>query len=197
MNLIKQGLTTVLGALLLVGCSQGGKNAAPKEPTAFSLMDEGNKYIGEQSKDKVVQIRAEKSIGSTTPNVWYVVYYDPTATLKAVEVKFGAGKMLTVQRPIRLLEPLFGKSEPLDRSKLKIDSDEAIRIALKEPLLANLKVTATAPKLEASNSGPVWKVKIWAQKLRDPSQDVDIGNVVLSAETGSVTLPDLNVNRVD
>ena len=30
------------------------------------------------------------------PNVWYVVYYDPDAVLKAVEVKFGAGKKMDV-----------------------------------------------------------------------------------------------------
>jgi hypothetical protein len=167
------------------------------DATAFQLMKEGNKYIGEQSKDKVVQVRAEKSIGTTTPNIWYVVYYDPTATLKAVEVKFGAGKMLTVQRPLRLLEPLFDKSGPLDRSKLKVDSDAAIKTALKEPLLAKLKVVATAPKLEDSDMGPVWRVKLWAQKLNDKTVDVDIGQVIISPESGEVLKTDLHINRVD
>src|SRR6266403_3639920 len=64
------------------------------EPTAFELIKEANRYVGEQAKDKVVQVRSEKSIGSLTPNIWYIVLYDPTATMKAQEVKFGAGKML-------------------------------------------------------------------------------------------------------
>jgi hypothetical protein len=51
--------------------------------TAFDLIKEGNRYVGEPAKDKIVQIRSEKSIGSITPNIWYVVFYDPTATLKA------------------------------------------------------------------------------------------------------------------
>lgn len=189
----------VLLAAFLAGveCSPMKASEASSDATAFQLMKEGNKYIGEQSKDKVVQVRAEKSIGTTTPNIWYVVYYDPTATLKAVEVKFGAGKMLTVQRPLRLLEPLFDKSEPLDRTKLKVDSDAAIKTALKEPLLAKLKIVATAPKLEDSETGPVWRVKLWAQKLNDKTVDVDIGQVIISPESGEVLKTDLHINRVD
>src|SRR5205807_4621945 len=86
--------------------------ALARDPTAFDLIKEGNRYVGEQSKDKIVQIRSEKSVGSLTPNIWYVVFYDPTATLKAVEVKFGAGKMLDVKRPLRLLEPITGADTP-------------------------------------------------------------------------------------
>src|SRR5213593_2033035 len=78
------------------------------EMTAFALAKEGNKYVGEQAKDKIVQIRSEKSVGSLNPTLWYVVFYDSTATLKAVEIKFGAGKMLDVKRPMRLLEPVTG-----------------------------------------------------------------------------------------
>ncbi|MDB6036374.1 MAG: hypothetical protein JWM99_215, partial [Verrucomicrobiales bacterium] len=33
-----------------------------EESTAFELMKEANRYVGEQAKDRVVQIRSEKSI---------------------------------------------------------------------------------------------------------------------------------------
>jgi len=189
--------TLLLLAALLVGVECSPMKAAdlPSTATAFELIKEGNRYIGEQSKDRVVQVRAEKSVGATTPNIWYVVYYDPTAALKAVEVKFAAGKMVSVERPFRLLEPAFGKSEPLDRSKLKVDSDEAIKIALKEQLLANLKIVATAPKLEDSDLGPVWRVRLWAQKLHDPLTDANIGEVTISPETGLVIKSDLHIDR--
>src|SRR6266436_8249015 len=117
-----------------------GLAARRAEATAFDLAKEGNRYVGEQSKDRIVQIRSEKSVGGLSPNIWHVVFYDPTATLKAVEVKFGAGKMLDVKRPIRLLEPVTGGDTPLDKARLKIDSDQAIKTALKEPLLQNIKV---------------------------------------------------------
>jgi hypothetical protein len=135
-----------------------------------------------------------------------VVYYDPTATLKATEVKFGAGKMLSVKRPMRLLEPVSGGDMPLDRDKLKIDPDQAISTGLKEPLLKDIKVTASAPKLERIGEGvlgqsgpgnPVWKVKLWAAKLRDASHDADLGEVWISASDGTVLKSDLHIDRVN
>src|SRR5262245_59082824 len=128
-------------------------SAAAGEPTAFELVKEANRYVGEQAKDKVVQIRSEKSVGGLTPNIWFVVLYDPTAALKAQEVKFGAGKVISVKRPMRLLEPVTGWDLPLDRGKLKIDSDQAIKTALSEPLLKDIKVTATQLKLERVGEG--------------------------------------------
>ena len=180
--------------------------ARAAEPSAFDLIKEGDRYVGEQAKDRVVQIRSEKSIGSLTPNIWYVVFYDPTASLKAVEVKFGAGKMLTVKRPWRLIEPVSGGDLPLDREKLKIDSPEAVKIALKEPLLQNLKITATQLKLDRvgegvlGQGGPgqgVWKVRLFAAKLRNPERDADIGELWISANDGQQVKNDLHINRVD
>ena len=191
---------TSIAALLFAAAA----NAS--ETTAFELIKEGNRYVGEQAKDKIVQVRSEKSIGTLDPNIWYVVFYDPTATLKAVEVKFGSGKMLNVKRPIRLLEPVTGGDTPLDKTKLKIDSSEAIKIALKGPLLQNLKISATQLRLERVGEGvlgisgagePVWKVKLWATKLREPSRDADIGEIWLSANDGKVLKTDLHINRVD
>jgi len=183
-----------------------GLAARAAEATAFDLAKEGNRYVGEQSKDRIVQIRSEKSVGGLSPNIWYVVFYDPTATLKAVEVNFGAGKMLDVKRPMRLLEPVTGGDAPLDKAKLKIDSDKVLKTALKEPLLQKVKVTATQLKLERVGEGvlgqsgpgePVWKVKLWAAKLRDASRDADIGEIWISAADGKVIKNDLHFNRLD
>ena len=185
-------------AVLLAAMALFAGLVQAKEMTAFELIKEGNRYIGEQAKDKVVQIRSEKSIAGLEPNIWFVVYYDPTASLKAVEVKFGAGKMLDVKRPFRLLEPVTGGDMPMDPEKLKIDSDKAVKLALKEPLLEKLKITATALKLERQKDGlPVWKVRFWAEKLRKPSEDANIGEVHLSAEDGKVVKNDLHPNRID
>ncbi len=171
-----------------------------KELTAFQLIKEGNRYLGEESKDKVVQIRSEKSIGTLTPNIWFVVFYDPDAAAKAAEVKFIAGKKDWVHRSPRILELGSKAHLPLNREKMKIDSDKAIEIALKEPVLKNLKVLATRLNLERwgeDTDAPAWKVRLWAAKLRNPTKDVDIGEVILSAEEGKVLKNDLHIDRVD
>src|SRR5437762_5654546 len=178
--------------------------AGAPEMTAFQLVKEGNRYVGEDSKDKVVEIHSKKSVGGLTPNIWYIVYYDPDASLKATEVKFGAGKKLTVKRPLRLLEPVTGDTSALDRDKMKVDSDKAVQIALKEPLLDKLTVKATELKLvragdmfNRDNNAPVWRVRLWAAKLRNPNRDADLGEVVITAEDGKVLKTDLHINRID
>jgi hypothetical protein len=173
--------------------------AAAKDATAFQLAKEGNRYLGEQSKDKVVQIRSDKSIGGLTPDIWHIVYYDPDTTLKAIEVKFGGGKKMDVSRPLRLLEPVTKGDEPLPKDKLKIDSDAALDIARKEPLLEKLTLKAsrlTLARRTHDDSTPVWKVRFWAAKLKHPGDDADVGEVVLSAEDGKVLKSDLRPERV-
>jgi hypothetical protein len=172
-------------------------SARAAEPTAYELIKAGNEYVGKEAKDQIVQIWSEKSVGAMTPNIWYVVYYDPDATFKATQVKFGAGRKMDVKRPWRMLEPASGADKKLDRKKMNIDSDKALATAIKEPLLERLKLTASQMWLQHGDDGPVWKVRLWAAKLRNPNKDADIGDVYVSADDGKVVKSDLHINRVD
>jgi len=186
--------------MLTAGFAALTLSATAEEMTAFDLIAEGNRYVGEQSKDRVVQVRSDKSIGSLIPTIWHVVYHDPDATLKAIEVKFGAGKKLDVTRPIRLLEPITKGDEPLTRDQLKIDSDKAVEIASREPLLEKLTLKSARLILERrsnDDSTPVWKVRLWAAKLKNPNDNVDVGEVVISADDGKVLKSDLKPNKID
>ncbi len=183
---------TILAGLLFLG-----PLAHAGEMTAFELAKEADKHVGEDAKGKVAQIRSEKSIGSLIPNVWYIVLHDPDATAKATEVKFAGGQKISVKRPARVLELGFGDHLPLDKDKLKTDSDKAIKVTTENSMLKNLKLTATQLKLEKWEGAPVWKVRIWAEKLRDSRKDVDIGEIFVAAEDGKVAKNDLKVNRVD
>ncbi len=171
--------------------------AGAAEKTAFELAKEGNRYISAESKDRVVQIHSDKSVGSLTPTIWYVVYYDPDSTTKAVEVKFGAGEKLAVNHTARIMASVAGKNKDLPKDKLKVDSDKAIEIAKKEPLLKNLTLTATRLTLEPWGGMPVWKVRLWAAKLSKPNKSADLGEVFVAAEDGKVLKNDLKINRVD
>ena len=112
-------------------------------------------------------------------------------------MKFGAGQKLDVSHPLRLLEPITGEDKVLDRTKLKVDSDQALKIAMAEPLLKNLTLKASQLWLQHGDQGPEWKVKLWAAKLKDPNDDADVGVVVISAADGSVVKSDLHPNSVD
>jgi hypothetical protein len=165
-------------------------------PTAFELMKEGNRYIGEQAKNKVLHIRSERSSGGITPNVWHVVYYDSTASFKATEVKFKDGRMIDVKRPLRLLEATGRKNDPLAKDKLKVDSDEALKIATKQSSLENVTLTSTEMRLDRGPADePMWKIQMWASAAKDSKHETAIGDISISAADGKVIESDLKPEK--
>jgi hypothetical protein len=104
---------------------------------------------------------------------------------------------MDVSHPLRLLEPITGEDKVLDREKLKTDSDKALEIAKSQPLLKNLTLKASRLTLKHGDEGSVWEVQLWAAKLKNPSDDADIGVVIISTADGSVIKTDLHPNSVD
>jgi hypothetical protein len=164
--------------------------------TAFALVKEGDKVIPPQAKDKITHIHSEKSTGSLAPDVWHIDYYDPTAAFKVTEVTFVAGKVQEITRPKHLFNSLTGVKQ-LDWKKLKINSDRALAIALKEPLLNKLHLRATQFWLERTATGATWKIRFWAARQGEPLQTVEIGDLYLSAKTGEILKTDLHTQRAD
>lgn len=105
--------------------------------------------------------------------------------------------MMDVKRPMRLLEPVTGGNQTLDRKKFKVDSDRALAIALKEPLLAGLNLKATQFWLERGDHSPVWRIRFWAAKLPDPNKMADIGEVDVSSAKGEIIRSDLHPKSVE
>jgi hypothetical protein len=194
MNVMKQHAVGLAVGLALLACSA---LARAEEPTAFGVAREGNRYLGEQSRDKVVQIRSEKSAGGLVPTLWSVVYYDPTTTFKAVEIRFGGGAMLEIKRPARVIELVGDADKPLDRARFKVYSDKAIKIAASDHEVDRLTLRATKLWLQRGENGPVWKVRLWAAKFRRPADEADIGDIYVSAVDGRVVKSDLHLNRLE
>lgn len=173
-------------------------HVAQAEPTALALAKKGNDYVGVQCKDKIVEIRSEKSIGSLTPNLWHVLYFDPDSQpFRCVEVKFGSGQEMDVSHPFRPFQLPGNDPEILDKAKLKVDSDRALNIAAGQPLLKPLTLKAAKLTLTLGDFGPVWKVQLWAAKLRDPGREAGVGTVTLSATDGLVIKSDLHPGKAD
>src|SRR6185503_13690642 len=122
-----------------------------------------------------------------------VVYFDQDAKFRATEVKFGAGKKLEVTRPMRMFERVKHDYKPLVTKDLKIDSDKALEIATKDPLLDKLTLKASQMWLDRGDEGPTWRVRLWAAKLQNPNAQADIGQIFISAEDGKVLRRDLHI----
>ena len=181
-------------ALLALALGLSSQFLPAAEMTAFALVKEGDKFIAPQAKDKIMQIYSEKSAGSLVPGVWHIDYYDTNAAFRTTEVTFSAGKMTEVKRPKRLLESFSGARQ-LRWSKLKIDSDRALAIALKEPRLAKLDLRAAQFWLERTATGATWKIRFWAARLDKPDQSADIGDLYISSKSGEVLKTDLHLQK--
>jgi hypothetical protein len=169
---------------------------AAQEPTAFQLVKAGNRFVGEPSKDKVLEIYSDKSIASLTPSVWTVAYFDSDARSKVVEVKFGSGLKLDVARPWKV----FGsgkEAEVIDFKKVKVDSSEAIKVATGLQLLSPFTLKNTQLRLAHTDDGLVWRVRLWAAKLCKPDAIMEIGDVFVSPTDGQVVRADLHIERLN
>ena len=98
-----------------------------------------------------------------------------------------------------MLEATSDRSQqPLDRSKIKLDSDDALQAALKEPALQNVKPSSSEMRLERGEaSAPIWKVQLWGTKADDSKDDVNLGTVTLSAEDGKTIRSELKTDKID
>jgi hypothetical protein len=162
--------------------------------SAFALVKEGDKVIPPQAKDRITQIHSEKSTGNLAPEVWHIDYFDPTAAFKTTEVTFVAGKVREITRPKHLFATVTGTKQ-LDWRNLKINSDRALAIALKEPALKNLHLQATQFWLERTTIGSTWKIRFWADRLGKPGESVKIGDLYLSSKTGEILKNDLRIRN--
>ena len=188
---IKHGV--MLGAVMALATAQ----LALADTTALDLIKKGNDYVGMPSRNKVLKIYSDKSVTSLEPNIWHVIYYDPTVISKTIEVKFGAGEEMDVSHPMRPFQWPASANDILDHSKLNVDSTRALSIATSQPLLKSLQVKASKMALENTDSGPVWNVELYATKLHDPTKLVSIGTVRLSANDGSVVKSNLDPGSVE
>lgn len=178
--------------MIVVFLAAGVARCLSTEATALELIREGNRYVGEQFRDKVVMIRSEKSVATLTPQTWLINYRHDLTSLKGIEVKFVGGKMADVDSSMR-------GGRPFDLSKVTVDSGRALNVVTNEAILKNLTLRATKMSLErlGENGVPAWRVQVWAAKLRSPADSTSIGEIFISAEDGSVLKNDLKISRVD
>lgn len=167
------------------------------DPTALDLIKQADNYVGVQCRNKVLEIYSDKSVASLEPNVWHVVFYDPDATFKSVEVKFGAGQEMEVSHPMHAFMMPAKARDIMDRSKINVDSGRALHIAASQPLLKGLTLRFSKMTLQNTDDGVVWKVELWAARVGDPTKQAGIGYVCISADDGSIVKSNLHPDSAD
>ena len=168
-----------------------GLNLAAAPLTAFAVAKQGDKLILSGAKDKVIQMYSDQSGAGLVPDVWHVEYYDPTTPFKKTEFKFVVGKLTETKHPKQFFDTFSGTKQ-LEWRKLKIDSNRALAIALKDPLLKHLDLQAAQYWLERSSVGPTWKIRFWMPRLGKPGQLNQLGDVYIHCQTGEILREELH-----
>ncbi len=160
--------------------------------TALQLLQKGNSHVSARSQNRVLQIVSGRTAVNEPPQSWRVLYSDEKATYKAVEVRFEGGEMERVYEPSRILDLFsFGSPKTLDLTKVKIDSEQAIRLAVRECETEEVTVKFVELKLERGYGGlPVWNVKLFGMAPGKPNEDAALGFVILLAEDGKLLKKD-------
>jgi len=157
-----------------------------RQPTALELARTGNNHVSERSKNKIIEIVSDRMPVDTVTQQWRIVYYDPKATYKAVEVRFEGGEMVRVHEPTRL-SGVFSTPKPLDFEKLKVESDQALRIALALPPVKELAVRSVELELDRGYAGaPVWNVRLFGNATPESTTETALGYAVIFADDGRV-----------
>jgi serine/threonine protein kinase len=173
------------------------ENVASKNFTALQLVQLGNHYVGENARDQVIAIISDKSIGDFTPKSWRVIYRNPQAAFNATEVQFTDDKMTRVREPNRFLQIFSpGSNKTFDFSKVKLDSDDALKIVMALPEVRAASVIAAQMELERGYGGlPVWTVNLFGESDSKLADEKNLGTIQLLAESGKIlknTLPAKN-----
>ncbi len=171
-------------------------SAMKKPPTVFELVQEANRSLGEESKGNLFYARSERSVGELTPSIWKLGFYDPATMLKVTELRFRSGTKSDVTRPAAVLE-MYNPQKILDPKKLNVDSDRALQTAAKDPSLKNLTLRTSEMKLESMDGLPVWRIKLWARRIRNPSESAEVGEIWISSDDGKVIRSTLNPRRAE
>jgi hypothetical protein len=183
-------------ALPLLVLGLAGQSLSAAEMTAFELLKVGDKVVSPKAQDRITRICSEKSTNGLVPDIWHIDYFDPTTAFKRTEVTFVAGKVTKIEQPKHFLDSLRG-SKQLSWRKLKIDSDRALALALKDPMLKNLHLQAAQFWLEGTAIGSSWQIRFWAFRRSQPDQIVEIGDLYLSSKTGEILRDELHTEKAN
>ena len=160
----------------------------PKNITALQLIKLGDHYVSDDTRDQVIAVVSDKSVGDFAPKNWRVIYHNHQATFGATEVQFADGKMARVHEPNRFIQMLSPSArKALDLSKVKLDSDDALKIVMALSEVRAASVIAVQMQLDRGYGGmPVWTVNLFGESQSKLADEKDLGTITLLADDGKI-----------
>lgn len=159
--------------------------------TAFEAIELASRSVPPLSAANVIAVHGERSTVSLNPTIWYVWFYVPGAMQNGQRVRIAGGVVNEVREGLTELGRArvmpYEPEEVILKSKLVVDSPEALARLRRIPELSNAEITSVSfdVRKPATRMSPVWTIRVWGRA--GPAQDVrHLGTGEVSAETGEV-----------
>ncbi|MBV9298297.1 MAG: hypothetical protein JO066_04920 [Verrucomicrobia bacterium] len=164
-----------LFVLLMAGAIAPGFVSA--QDTAYKALRTLGAQRGEKALSQVTAIIGQS--GRPQPVAWRIVLDDPAARAGERELDIVSGQISSERTPVR---PPAAGLNPIDLTKLNLDSDGAFRIAEKEASRNQVGFDSVNYRLsvDASTGQPVWNLDIFDYERRS------VGTVRIAANNGTL-----------
>src|SRR6516164_8564287 len=161
-------------SLLVIGFTQGFVRA---QDTAYKALRAVGAQRGEKALNQVVAILGPS--GRPQPVDWRIYLNDPAARSGVRELDIVSGQISSERTPTR---PDFAGMEPIDLSKLNVDSDGAFHTAEQEASRNQVGFDSVNYRLaQDSDSGkPVWTLELFDYEQRP------VGKVRIAAGNANI-----------
>ncbi|QSR89774.1 hypothetical protein IT6_06425 [Methylacidiphilum caldifontis] len=171
-----------------------------KTPTAFEALKVAEKQLDPESKQYLYGIIGERSPTTLTPVSWQFIYWNPHTWSHSQQVTVAGGQVTQIKDGLFSLGNLhllpYKKENTIQPSKLKVDSNRALDIAIKSnEMFRTVKLSTVTFRL-ASLKGyeePCWIMDFFADKN---GFEHSIGYVMVGAITARVYKMKLNFSKV-
>ncbi|MEM9400218.1 MAG: hypothetical protein AAF984_08405 [Verrucomicrobiota bacterium] len=187
--------------LLLLILGANCLNAA--STTALDAYKLAREQVNKLARESLVQIDGKPHSPSILPNEWIILFYDPYADQNGTMVRIAGKTIVEIRDGFMQMGKFrmasYKQEEILDVSKLKVDSDDVLKILRKSPLLTDVKISSLGLWLKKDGKGPLapslWYVTLYG--LNHKADEIEFGEAEISAYSGKIVRLDVNLKKIE
>jgi len=160
--------------------------------TAYQAKDVAKREVNDVAKKSLVQIHGKRGAVGVYPLEWEILFYDPYADQDGTKVKVAGNVITQITQGYTQMDKArifaYKQDEILDPTRLKVDSNEIVKILSRSSALNNVKITSVDLSLSKMSKGAMgsamWSVVMYAKDSKQ--EEVEFGKAQINAESGQI-----------
>lgn len=159
--------------------------------------------VNKLARESLIQIEGKPNSPNVLPTEWMILFYDPYAAQNGTMVRIAGDTIVEIRdgymQAGKLRLAAYKQEEILDAKKLKVDSDDILKILKKSPLLTDVKISSLGLWLKKDGKGPlapsIWHITIYG--MNHKANEIEFGEAEISAFSGKIIRLDVNLKKIE